>query len=186
MMKIGLIRHSDCCYEGARCSCWLLIDSNAYYLNPHLNKRTWAIIFGAASLTVDLLPTLHNFRIFSFVGALTTTYTSWYMLTAAISRGQVAGILSLLGKHMRVSHAVMLLRCPFSRNGYQFCTFWNFWKISASNLTVISVVDNLIWQSGKRQFFQNLELLFEFWFPTDKCVLVQMNPTLLKVSYLVI
>lgn len=66
--------------------------SNAYYLNPHLNKRTWAIIFGAASLSVDLLPTLHNFRIFSFVGVLTTTYTSWYMLTAALVRGQPAGV----------------------------------------------------------------------------------------------
>lgn len=72
---------------------YMLIGSNAYYLNPHLNKRTWAIIFGALSLTVDLLPTLHNFRIFSFVGVLTTTYTSWYMLSAAISRGQVGLIL---------------------------------------------------------------------------------------------
>jgi len=63
--------------------------SSAYYLNPHLNKRTWALIFGAASLSVDLLPTLHNFRIFSFVGALTTTYTSWYMLTTALTHGQV-------------------------------------------------------------------------------------------------
>jgi hypothetical protein len=72
----------------------LAVGSNAYYLNPHLNKRTWAIIFGAASLSVDLLPTLHNFRIFSFVGALTTTYTAWYMLTAALVRGQV--LLSLL------------------------------------------------------------------------------------------
>ena len=131
-----------------------LIGSSAYYLNSSLDKRTWALIFGAASLTVDLLPTFHNFRVFSFVGVLTTTYTSWFILIAAITGGQVAGILSSLGKHMRVSHAVMLLRCPFSRNGYQFCTFWNFWKISASNLTVISVVDNLIWQSGKRQFFQ--------------------------------
>lgn len=66
--------------------------SNAYYLNPHLDKRTWALIFGAASLTVDLLPTLHNFRIFSFVGALTTTYTSWYMLSSAIAHGQSPGV----------------------------------------------------------------------------------------------
>lgn len=66
--------------------------SNAYYLNPNLSKRSWALIFGGLSLSVDLLPTIHNFRVFSFLGALTTTYTSWYMLTAAISRGQSPGV----------------------------------------------------------------------------------------------
>jgi auxin influx carrier (AUX1 LAX family) len=66
--------------------------SNAYYLNSQVSKRTWAIIFGALSLTVDLLPTLHNFRVFSFVGALTTTYTSWYMLSSALANGQVRGV----------------------------------------------------------------------------------------------
>ena len=63
--------------------------SEAYYLNSHLTKRTWALIFGGLSLSVDLLPTLHNFRVFSFIGVLTTTYTAWYMLTATLTHGQV-------------------------------------------------------------------------------------------------
>jgi len=65
-------------------------------LNPSLSKRNWALIFGAASLTIDLLPTIHNFRVFSFMGALTTTYTSWYMLSAAIARGKVGFLFPLL------------------------------------------------------------------------------------------
>jgi hypothetical protein len=63
--------------------------SNAYYLNPHHNKRTWTIVFGAISLVVILLPTIHNFRIWSFLGVLTTTYTAWYMFSTSIAHGQV-------------------------------------------------------------------------------------------------
>nr|PNR32111.1 hypothetical protein PHYPA_026236 [Physcomitrium patens] len=55
-------------------------------------SRTWALIFGGLSLTVDLLPTILNFRIFSFLGVLTTTYTSWYMLSSAIIRGRSPGV----------------------------------------------------------------------------------------------
>lgn len=66
-----------------------VFGSNAYYLNPHHDKRTWTIVFGAISLLVILLPTIHNFRIWSFLGVLTTTYTAWYMFIASISHGQV-------------------------------------------------------------------------------------------------
>jgi auxin influx carrier (AUX1 LAX family) len=66
--------------------------SNAYYLNPHHNKRTWTIVFGAISLVVILLPTIHNFRIWSFLGVLTTTYTAWYMFSTSIAHGQVPNV----------------------------------------------------------------------------------------------
>ncbi|KAH8940573.1 hypothetical protein BDL97_15G096000 [Sphagnum fallax] len=66
--------------------------SNAYYLNPHHDKRTWTIVFGAISLLVILLPTIHNFRIWSFLGVLTTTYTAWYMFIASISHGQTPNV----------------------------------------------------------------------------------------------
>jgi len=68
---------------------FFVFGSNAYYLNPHHDKRTWTIVFGAISLLVILLPTIHNFRIWSFLGVLTTTYTAWYMFIASISHGQV-------------------------------------------------------------------------------------------------
>lgn len=63
--------------------------SEAYYLNPHLTKRTWVLIFEAASLGINILPSIHNFRVFSITGVLTTTHTSWFLLIAAKSRGQV-------------------------------------------------------------------------------------------------
>uniref|UniRef100_A0A7I4BHR8 Amino acid transporter transmembrane domain-containing protein n=1 Tax=Physcomitrium patens TaxID=3218 RepID=A0A7I4BHR8_PHYPA len=64
----------------------------AYYLNPHLTKRTWVLIFEAASLGINLLPSIHNFRVFSITGVLTTTHTSWFLLIAAKSRGQSPGV----------------------------------------------------------------------------------------------
>jgi auxin influx carrier (AUX1 LAX family) len=63
--------------------------SDAYYLNPHLPKRTWTAVFGAMSMVVVMLPTMHNFRIWSLIGILTTTYTAWYLFGASISNGQV-------------------------------------------------------------------------------------------------
>ncbi|CAK9224979.1 unnamed protein product [Sphagnum jensenii] len=66
--------------------------SDAYYLNPHLPKRTWTAVFGAMSMVVVMLPTMHNFRIWSLIGILTTTYTAWYLFGASISNGQVPGV----------------------------------------------------------------------------------------------
>uniref|UniRef100_A0A0C9RQK5 TSA: Wollemia nobilis Ref_Wollemi_Transcript_23155_1695 transcribed RNA sequence n=1 Tax=Wollemia nobilis TaxID=56998 RepID=A0A0C9RQK5_9CONI len=66
--------------------------SNAYYLNSKYNKREWAIIFGGISLLTILLPTFHNFRIWSIIGVLTTTYTAWYMVIAGLIHGQIAGV----------------------------------------------------------------------------------------------
>jgi len=101
--------------------------SNAYYLNPHLSKRTWALIFGAASLSVDLLPTLHNFRIFSFVGVLTTTYTSWYMLSSAIAHGQVNLIIFLF-------YNLVILKLLFYHVMCQlFCTIIPYLRVRFGN-----------------------------------------------------
>lgn len=63
--------------------------SNAYYLNPSLNKREWAVVFGAVSLLTTLLPSFHNFRLLSFIGIVTTTYTAWFMFIASLVYGQV-------------------------------------------------------------------------------------------------
>lgn len=66
--------------------------SNAYYLNPHIDKRNWTFIFGALATITVLLPSFHNFRIWSIIGVLTTTYTAWYMVTASLIHGQEPGV----------------------------------------------------------------------------------------------
>ncbi|KAG0613864.1 hypothetical protein M758_6G134900 [Ceratodon purpureus] len=65
--------------------------SNAYYLNPNHDKRTWTIVFGAVSTLVVFLPTIHNYRVWSLMGVLTTTYTAWFMFISALVHGQTKG-----------------------------------------------------------------------------------------------
>lgn len=66
--------------------------SNIYYINDHLDKRTWTYIFGACCATTVFIPSFHNYRIWSFLGLGMTTYTAWYMTIAAIIHGQVEGV----------------------------------------------------------------------------------------------
>lgn len=66
--------------------------SNGYYLSSRFDKRQWALIFGGVSMLTVMLPTMHNFRIFSLVGVLTTTYTAWYILAATLIHGQTPGV----------------------------------------------------------------------------------------------
>lgn len=66
--------------------------SNAYYLNSDLNKRDWAIVFGGIAMLTVLLPSFHNFRIWSIMGVITTTYTAWFMFIAALVHGQVPNV----------------------------------------------------------------------------------------------
>lgn len=66
--------------------------SNAYYLNSNYNKREWALIFGGISMLTVLLPSFHNFRIWSIIGVVTTTYTAWYMVIAGLLHGQTANV----------------------------------------------------------------------------------------------
>lgn len=66
--------------------------SNAYYLNSKYNKREWAIIFGGISILTCLLPSFHNFRVWSIMGVVTTTYTAWYMLIAGLLHGKIPDV----------------------------------------------------------------------------------------------
>ena len=67
----------------------LLSCSNIYYINDNLDKRTWTYIFGACCATTVFIPSFHNYRIWSFLGLLMTTYTAWYLTAAALLHGQV-------------------------------------------------------------------------------------------------
>ncbi|TKV97128.1 hypothetical protein SEVIR_9G475300v4 [Setaria viridis] len=66
--------------------------SNIYYINDKLDKRTWTYIFGACCATTVFIPSFHNYRIWSFLGLVMTTYTAWYLAIASIIHGQVDGV----------------------------------------------------------------------------------------------
>ncbi|KAL5203629.1 hypothetical protein ABZP36_008500 [Zizania latifolia] len=66
--------------------------SNIYYINDRLDKRTWTYIFGACCATTVFVPSFHNYRIWSFLGLLMTTYTAWYLTVAALLHGKVEGV----------------------------------------------------------------------------------------------
>ncbi|CAN6307309.1 unnamed protein product [Urochloa humidicola] len=66
--------------------------SNIYYINDKLDKRTWTYIFGACCATTVFIPSFHNYRIWSFLGLVMTTYTAWYLAVASIIHGQVDGV----------------------------------------------------------------------------------------------
>ncbi|KAG6427635.1 hypothetical protein SASPL_111881 [Salvia splendens] len=56
--------------------------SNIYYINDHLDKRTWTYIFGACCATTVFIPSFHNYRIWSFLGLGMTTYTACEIMHA--------------------------------------------------------------------------------------------------------
>ncbi|CAM8924614.1 unnamed protein product [Rhodiola kirilowii] len=66
--------------------------SNIYYINDHLDKRTWTYIFGACCALTVFIPSFYNYRIWSFLGLGMTTYTAWYMTIAALVQGQVENV----------------------------------------------------------------------------------------------
>ncbi|KAH9614755.1 hypothetical protein KSS87_016543 [Heliosperma pusillum] len=67
--------------------------SNIYYINDHLDKRTWTYIFGACCATTVFVPSFHNYRLWSFLGLGMTTYTAWYLTIAALVHGQDPGVI---------------------------------------------------------------------------------------------
>ncbi|CAI0557756.1 unnamed protein product [Linum tenue] len=66
--------------------------SNIYYINDNLDKRTWTYIFGACCATTVFIPSFHNYRIWSFLGLVMTTYTAWYLTIASILHGPMEGV----------------------------------------------------------------------------------------------
>jgi hypothetical protein len=66
-----------------------VVCSNIYLVSDGLNKREWTYIFGACCLVTIFIPSFRNYRVWSFFGVVTITYTSWYMTAAALVYGQV-------------------------------------------------------------------------------------------------
>ncbi|KAG0629728.1 hypothetical protein M758_1G125400 [Ceratodon purpureus] len=72
--------------------CVVASSSNLYYANPRLNKREWTYIAGGVSFLAVLVPDFGHFRSGAFIGVITTTITSIYLLVAALSYGQRPGV----------------------------------------------------------------------------------------------
>jgi hypothetical protein len=85
--------------------------SNIYYINDHLDKRTWTYIFGACCALTVFMPSFHNYRIWSFLGLAMTTYTAWYLTIAAISHGQVTPVVHTLQMMMMTTVVMVMMRC---------------------------------------------------------------------------
>ncbi|TYI76054.1 hypothetical protein E1A91_D06G049900v1 [Gossypium mustelinum] len=66
--------------------------SNIYYINDNLDKRTWTYIFGACCATTVFIPSFHNYRVWSFLGLMMTSYTAWYLTIASLLHGQIDGV----------------------------------------------------------------------------------------------
>ena len=58
--------------------------SNFHSLVPSVSKRDWALVFGGVALCMSLLPTFRNFRAFSFLALVATTFTAWFMVAAGV------------------------------------------------------------------------------------------------------
>jgi auxin influx carrier (AUX1 LAX family) len=66
--------------------------SNIFLLNDHLDKREWTYIFGACCMVTVLVPSFHNYRLWSFFGLIMISYTAWYMTIAALAHGQIPNV----------------------------------------------------------------------------------------------
>ncbi|XP_024516081.1 auxin transporter-like protein 3 [Selaginella moellendorffii] len=75
------------------CSLQLVACSNIVYnLNRTLDKRTWTSVFTAVFSLTIFIPNAHNYRIWSFLGVITTTYVAAYLVVATLAHEKVAGV----------------------------------------------------------------------------------------------
>ncbi|KAL4441475.1 hypothetical protein ABPG77_001979 [Micractinium sp. CCAP 211/92] len=67
-------------------------SSNFHRMIPSLNKRDWALVFGGVAMGMSALPSFRNFRLFSFLALVATTFTSWYMVAMGIKGADDQGL----------------------------------------------------------------------------------------------
>ncbi|KAI7843624.1 hypothetical protein COHA_002864 [Chlorella ohadii] len=69
-------------------------SSNFHRMIPELSKRDWALVFGGVAMCMSLIPNFRNFRLFSFIALVATTFTSWYMVAMGIKGSGNEGLKS--------------------------------------------------------------------------------------------
>lgn len=66
----------------------IAISTGLYYLDIHINKRIWTIIFGAVlTCTMTFIPSFRHFRIYNIISLTGTAYTAIYLITTACQIG---------------------------------------------------------------------------------------------------
>lgn len=102
------------CHWSGRGHLFFYWCSNIYYINDNLDKRTWTYIFGACCATTVFIPSFHNYRMWSFLGLIMTTYAAWYLTIASLLHGQVHPLINFLALILalvsaRIPHALDLI-----------------------------------------------------------------------------
>ena len=67
-------------------------SSNLYLLQWGINKRLLSCIVGAIVSLVCFVPTYREYRVFTILGLVATTYTAWYMTVSSIVMGPVENV----------------------------------------------------------------------------------------------
>jgi auxin influx carrier (AUX1 LAX family) len=67
-------------------------SSNLYLLNWGIDKRLLSCIVGAVVSLTCFIPTYREYRAFTFLGLIATTYTAWYMTITSIVDGPVPNV----------------------------------------------------------------------------------------------
>jgi hypothetical protein len=106
------------------CACARTNNSNIYYINDKLDKRTWTYIFGACCATTVFIPSFHNYRIWSFLGLVMTTYTAWYLAVASLIHGQVHKCM------IKQAHAECSSIMPMPLSSVEACMHALLWPVS--------------------------------------------------------
>ena len=75
----------------------------------------------AITMITCAVPTLHNFRLWSFLGLLATTYTTWFLVGSAINHGPVRSTLSPSGCPLLCGVALQSSSYPNQLNFSMVC-----------------------------------------------------------------
>lgn len=55
-----------------------------------LPRSDWALVFGGVAMCMSLIPNFRNFRLFSFIALVATTFTSWVSGHSCLLNGIVS------------------------------------------------------------------------------------------------
>ena len=72
-------------------------STGLYYLDESVNKRTWALIWGALlTFGFSFVPTFRHFRLLSIIGICGTAYTACFIIGSAAIHGNTVSSSSIL------------------------------------------------------------------------------------------
>ena len=63
----------------------LACATNSYAVSPSLSKRAWAAAWGSLMALCAAVPSFRNARLLSFLAAVGTTFTAWFVVAASVA-----------------------------------------------------------------------------------------------------